>query len=276
MEYLIYCDESSKRGELFSNFYGGALVKSIHLNEVILKLNNYKKEHGITGEMKWTKVTEPYLEKYKGLMDVFFDLLAEDKIKMRVMFQQNSVSDSVIRNFSKEEHGESYFKLYYQFIKHSFGLKYSNLTSNEIYVRLFFDQFPDKEEKIDKFKQFIHRLQYSQDFVNANLSIRYDDIVEVTSHDHIILQCADIVTGAIFFKLNKLNLVTDSQTRRRGKRTIAKEKLYKHIYSRISEMRPRFNIGVSTGIDGNISNRWLNPYMHWLFTPAEVAVGNLR
>ncbi|MGE7875844.1 hypothetical protein [Peribacillus muralis] len=87
MEYLIYCDESIKRGELYSNFYGGALVKSIYLNEVVNRLNRYKEEHFITGEMKWTKVTEPYLEKYTGLINLFFDLLAEDKLKMRVMFQ---------------------------------------------------------------------------------------------------------------------------------------------------------------------------------------------
>ncbi|MCY8561181.1 hypothetical protein MOD26_22250, partial [Bacillus haynesii] len=114
MEYLIYCDESTKRGKLFSNFYGGALVKSIHFNDVVSQLNEYKKSKNITGELKWTKVTAPYLDKYIGLMDVFFDLIQENKVKMRVMFQQNLVSDDVIRHFTKEEHEESYFKLYYQ------------------------------------------------------------------------------------------------------------------------------------------------------------------
>ncbi len=28
MQYIIYCDESVKRGDYFSNFYGGALVRS--------------------------------------------------------------------------------------------------------------------------------------------------------------------------------------------------------------------------------------------------------
>lgn len=27
-EYLIYCDESAKTGKYFSNFYGGALIRS--------------------------------------------------------------------------------------------------------------------------------------------------------------------------------------------------------------------------------------------------------
>lgn len=271
MEYLIYCDESTQRGEIFSNFYGGALVKSIHLNEVVTLLNEYKSSNNIkNSEMKWTKVSNQYLDKYIGLMDVFFDLIKENKVKMRVMFQQNSVSDEVIRSFSKEDHEESYFKLYYQFIKHGFGLKYSNLDGNKVNLRLFFDKFPDKDEKIQKFKDFIYRLQETRDFRDVNICIRREDIVEAVSHNHVILQCADIVTGAMYFRLNKLHLKKDPNTNRRGKRTIAKERLYKHIHRRISEIRPNFNIGVSTGLDGNLSNRWHYPYLHWLFKPSEV------
>ncbi|MCY7770845.1 DUF3800 domain-containing protein [Bacillus haynesii] len=276
MEYLIYCDESTKRGKLFSNFYGGALVKSIHFNDVVSQLNEYKKSKNITGELKWTKVTAPYLDKYIGLMDVFFDLIQENKVKMRVMFQQNLVSDDVIRHFTKEEHEESYFKLYYQFIKHAFGLKYSNFGKDSINLRLYFDQFPDKKSKVDKFKNFIYDLRLTDDFVNANILIRFDDIVEVTSHDHVILQCADIVTGAMFFRLNKLHLEKNEETGRRGKRTIAKEKLYKHIHKRICEIRPNFNIGVSTSNDGHLSNKWAYPYSHWKFTPSQVVKKNLQ
>jgi hypothetical protein len=276
LEYLIYCDESSNRGKLYSNFYGGALVRSIHLKEIESRLKDYKANNNMNGEIKWTKVTAPYLEKYIGLIDVFFDLLIEDKIKMRVMFQQNAVSDKITRSFSKEEHDQSYFKLYYQFIKHIFGLQYSNGGTDEIYVRLFFDQFPDKKEKIDNFKGFIHNLQYSPEFIQANLSIRYSDIVEVTSHDHIILQCADVITGAIFFRLNRLHLEKDPVTNKRGKRTIAKEKLYKHIHKRICETRANFNIGMSTGIDGDWTNRWRSPYRHWLFTPSEITADSRK
>ncbi|WP_330942345.1 DUF3800 domain-containing protein [Bacillus velezensis] len=276
MEYLIYCDESTKRGKLCSNFYGGALVKSIHLEDVTNRLNKYKSEANITGEVKWTKVTAPYLEKYIGLMDIFFDLLQENKLKMRVMFQQNLVSDDITRHFTKEEHEESYFKLYYQFIKHAFGLKYSNLTNEKINLRLYFDQFPDKKTKVDKFKNFIYDLRLSDDFINANLSIRYDDIVEVSSHDHVILQCADIVTGAMFFRLNKLHLEKNEETGKRGKRTIAKEKLYKHIHKRICEIRSNFNVGVGTSNDGDIINKWNYPYSHWKFTPSQVVKKTLH
>lgn len=271
MEYILYCDESIARGEKYSDFYGGALVKSIHLNEVVDKLNKYKSDNKMKrSEVKWTKVTSQYLEKYVGLMSIFFDLIQCNKIKMRVMFQKNSISDPVKRKFSKQDHDESYFKLYYQFIKHAFGLTYSNKMNEDIFLRIFFDQFPDKVENINKFKDYIYNLQHTTDFKNARLKIRYDDMVEAISHDHVILQCADVVTGAMAFRLNQLHLKKDPQTNRRGKRTIAKHKLYHYINERLDKIRPRFNIGVSTGMDSDPKNKWVHPYRHWLFKPSEV------
>lgn len=267
MEYFVYCDESEERGKKFSKFYGGALVRSIHLREVVDSLEGFKKNNSLTGEVKWTKVTEQYLDRYVGLMDVFFDLIREDKIKMRVMFQQNEFSDPRLRGLTKEQRERSFFLLYYQFFKHAFGLQHSNSSLEPIFVRIFFDQFPDTKEKVDSFKEYIHRLQYQPAFQEANLRIRYEDIVEVTSHNHVVLQCADIVTGSMFFRLNELHKVIPEGQRVRGKRTRAKEKLYNHINARIRDIYPNFNIGISTGFKNDVKNLWNHPYRHWCFLP---------
>jgi hypothetical protein len=42
-EYIIYCDESASQGVTFSNFYGGALIRSEHIDRV-RKLIADKKE----------------------------------------------------------------------------------------------------------------------------------------------------------------------------------------------------------------------------------------
>lgn len=270
MEYVIYCDESEKRGPLFSNFYGGALVRSIHLHEVVNALQNYKQNNGLSGEVKWTKVTERYLEKYIGFVNVFFDFIAQDKVKMRVMFQQNEKSDPRIRALSKEVRDDSFFMLYYQFFKHAFGLRYSNANAQyPIGIKIFFDQFPDTKLKVERFKDYIYKLQFQRAFLDSNLKIRMEDIVEVSSHDHVILQAADIVTGAMYFRLNKLHLQKEPGARVRGKRTRAKEKLYNHINKRIREIYPNFNVGANTG-RRDYSDIWNHPYRHWLFIPNEV------
>jgi len=96
-----------------------------------------------------------------------------------------------------------------------------------------------------------------------------EDIAEVRSHDHVILQCMDVVLGSMFFILNDFHLEKPEGSWKRGNRTIAKEKLYKHILRHIRKVYPGFNIGVTTGIAGNPQNRWLHPYRHWLFEPRE-------
>ena len=63
-QYLIYADESHRKGKYFSNFYGGALVNYTERENISNKLNTKKKELGLLQEVKWTKVTEQYLDKY--------------------------------------------------------------------------------------------------------------------------------------------------------------------------------------------------------------------
>lgn len=91
--------------------------------------------------------------------------------------------------------------------------------------------------------------------------------VVATSHDHDLLQCLDVVLGAMAFRLNDKHKVKPLDAHRRGKRTIAKEKLYKHILTRIREIYTNFNIGESTDTQGDYANRWRHPYRHWKHIP---------
>src|SRR5947208_3036376 len=88
-EYIIYCDESTKRGRLFSNFYGGLLMRSTHLDLVRRDLENLKSGLNLGKELKWVRVTENYEQKYLDFLEVFFNLVEQDVIKVRVMFTQN-------------------------------------------------------------------------------------------------------------------------------------------------------------------------------------------
>ena len=102
--------------------------------------------------------------------------------------------------------------------------------------------------------------------------MKKEDIAEVTSHDHVILQCMDIVLGSIFFRLNNLHLEKPEGSRRRGKRTIAKEKLYKYINKKVRGIYPNLNIGITTGINGEFKSLWDHQYRHWLFRPHDYEI----
>jgi len=128
-ELIIYCDESSSRGTHFSDFYGGALVGSDDVDAVRSILAEKKRSLNFLGEVKWTKITENYEQKYIALMDTFFDLIGNGHVKVRIMFTQNMYAAVGLK---KEHTDNKYFVLYYQFIKHAFGFVHANSDGTPI------------------------------------------------------------------------------------------------------------------------------------------------
>lgn len=262
-EYIIYADESIGRGEYYSNFYGGLLVTSNDIDIISRRLQKEKERQHFFDEIKWSKVTSNYLEKYIAVMDAFFKYVKRGRVKVRIMFSQNIHVPVDLEEYHLEYR---YYLLYYQFIKHAFGLRYSNRKGDPINLRIYFDRLPDTREKNAMFKGHILSLERSPQFRDANIRIKEDQIAEVNSHDHVLLQCLDIVLGSMQFRLNNKHKVKPPGKRFRGKRTIAKEKLYKHILKRIQELYPNFNVGISTG-RRNYKDSWRMPYRHWKFKP---------
>lgn len=264
-EYILFCDESDREGLFFSSFYGGLLVGASQYQTVTDRLNAVKAAQNLRGEVKWQKVTESYRSKYEALMSAFFDEVAAGRVKVRIMFRQNARKP---RGLSDEQREIGYWLLYYQFVKHAFGFAHMPPEEHGAHLRIYFDQFPDTGEQAAKFKGFIEALEHSKEFRGVGLRIRKQDITEVSSHDHVLLQCLDIVLGSICFRLNDKHRVKVPGSRRRGSRTVAKDNFRKFILKRIQLIRPNFNIGITTG--GYLPDRWEMPYRHWCFKPSEV------
>lgn len=268
MRYNIYCDESTPKGKYYSRFYGGALVAEKNRIYVENRLLLKKEDTKLTGELKWVKVNAYNLEDYISVVDEFFDLLHSGFLKVRVMFLQNIYQVSHLDYDSSE----AYLKLYYQFIKHAFGLAFCNpKAGNNISVAVFLDEMPENLDRFLEFKRLVANLTNDPDFIRNRVRIRPSDIAGVNSKSHVILQLADIILGSMQFRLNDLHKVKPESSRIRGKKTIAKEKLYKHILGRIREGYPNFNPGMGTGIIA-YSDRWTHPYRHWSFKPNDSRV----
>jgi hypothetical protein len=182
------------------------------------------------------------------------------------MFRQN-VHEAV--GLTREQMEGTYFRLYYQFIKHAFGLKHRPPAAGSAKLRLYFDAFPATKEAATQFKGFLLALKDNPEIHKAGFTLAMEDITEFRSHDHVLAQCLDIVLGAMAFRLNNKHKEIPVGQKRRGKRTVAKEKLYKTILAGICRMSPHFNIGVSTGTPGGPQDRWTAAYRHWRFIPSE-------
>jgi Protein of unknown function (DUF3800) len=270
-ELILYCDESDSSGKHFSNFYGGALVESVHQEEVISRLEACKARLNLLGELKWQKITSQYESKYIDFLSEVFGLMREEKIKMRVMFTHNFFS---AHRLTTEQRENGFFLLYYQFLKHAFGLQHAGVSGSKTGVRIYFDKLPDNAEKCFAFKGFVTGLNANVPFRQAGIFIRSDQLAEVDSKQHVILQALDIVLGAMQFRLNDKHKEIPEGETRRGKRTLAKERVYKHILTEIRATRNgrQFNIGINTGDLSGVENRWADGYRHWIFKPKEGAI----
>lgn len=268
-EYTILCDESEKRGAFFSNFYGGVIVGGSVYREAVERLMAAKETQKIESEIKWTKVGPYEVRRYEPVVREFFNLMGEGLVRMRVMFRQN-IHEAT--SLTPDHYKNEYFLLYYQFLKHGFGLPHMPHHPEGVKLRFYLDQLPDQtREKMSQFRGYVCGLNYEPRIRKAGLVIAEEDVAEVDSKSHILLQCADLVLGSIPFRLNEKHLAKPEGKHRRGKRTVAKHALYKTILGEICRVtkKPHFNIGISTGIDGDYANRWSAPYLHWRFVPSE-------
>lgn len=259
---VVYCDESIKEGAYYSNFYGGALVDESDINLIIKNLEKVKGDTGLNGELKWTNVSLQTLDKYIEFIDKYFYFIFENKIKIRIMFKQGYYKTI---GLTQEQQEHEFYILYYQFLKKAFGFEFCNDKNESIKLKIFLDKLPNKKNKNEKFKQDMLYLQYSDEFKAGNVLIEKENITDVNSKKHIIMQGMDIILGAMKFRLNEEHRIIPEGKKRRGKKTVAKEKLYKHIRKKIVEIYPNFNIGISTGYRGDVSNRWNDQYRHWNF-----------
>lgn len=261
--YYIWTDESDSTGKYYANFYGGILIQSEHYDEVLQRLSIVVKEVGLeTEEIKWQKVNEYTEERYKRIIDVLFELLGEGKAKIRIFFRHRQFEPIGLSN---EQRRKEYPKLYYQFIKNDFGLVFSNPRGKKLRVRLLIDDMPLKGPDRDEFLKSIYHLNELKSFQKANIHINDGDVAEVNSKKHLPLQVMDVVLGSMCFRLNDKHKERGIDGKR-AKRNIVKERLYKHIRTRIWSLHPGFNIGVTTPITKK-SDLWEHPYLHWNFVP---------
>lgn len=264
--YYVWCDESDSEGAFYSNFYGGILIRSMDLPYVLHKLEMRVKELGIDREeIKWQKVNKLMLAPYTGLVDTIFDLLEEDKMKIRIFFSLNKY---VPKYLDRRQMNEEYSLLYYQFLKHAFGFIYSNPTEKIVDLNIALDEMPIDEQEKKKFKGYLVHLSMDENYMKAKIRVKEENVYEVDSKRFLPLQVVDLILGAICFRLNDKHKQKLSGTRKRGVRTIMKEKLYKHINFRIRQLRRGFNVGVSTGFSEPFEI-WDHSYRHWSFVPKE-------
>ena len=270
--YIIYCDESDKKGEFYSHFYGGALIEASKQAAIHDELQAVKDRLNIfDGEMKWQRITAPYADKYIEFVHAIFDIVERGDLKLRIMCTQNR-HVPLLTDYQIER---EYFLLYYQFIKNAFGFRYCDGGQGSS-ASVLLDQVPHNAKKFEEFREYLSSLSTFPIWKRAGFSISYDDIAEIDSKCHNTLQALDVVLGGMQSRMNNKHTHPIPPAKRRTKRARAKASVYKAIKDRIWALYPHFNVGVTTGHPNGPEDRFRMPYRHWIFIPNNAQVDEKR
>jgi hypothetical protein len=72
---------------------------------------------------------------------------------------------------------------------------YSPTVPGGVRVRIYPDEMPLTREEFMTFRNFVTRLSNRSEFKMKRIQFAEEDITQVVSHDHDVLQCLDVVLG---------------------------------------------------------------------------------
>ena len=185
MKYEVYCDESCLEAIFDKNAHKYAAIGGIWLpkdmrEEMKTCIKEIKSKYSVMGELKWNKVTPKYLDMYKEIIDVFFN---KYNIRFRTIIVESQVINNERYNQSCGELG--FYKFYYQ------------LLNKWLYPSKEYDIFLDY--KVNGYRQRLHELHR---ILNNATMAKISNLQALPSHESLLIQMADILTGVVSAKFN--------------------------------------------------------------------------
>lgn len=251
-------------------FFGGVFGLESDCDRLEHDLRAVVTAAGLGGEIKWSSVTGNNLIAYKTLVDMFFHHLEHYDLSYRQMFLDRSFVHVPLEGERPVSSLDLQFKIYYQFLKHSFGLQFLTARNPalEHHVTIRLDNHSSQAHK-SKLTEFIEQLPIK--FEASRLVTR---IQFVNSKHFLRLQVCDLLMGAAGSHGNKMDKRREPGQRGMTKKQKWRLEMAKYIYNQFrkldaSERGSRaFNWFESTGHAGNAENRLNQKLRIWKFTPS--------
>jgi hypothetical protein len=189
MKFEVYCDES--RPDLLSSQHppvrylviGSLWLRSDDRQEFKDIIHGLRDKHKIGGEFKWQKVSPSRLDFYRELVEWFMSMGSE-RLRFRCIAVEHEKVNLVKFHGSDQELG--FYKFYYQMLHHWI------LDFNEYSIFCDFKQ--------NRLRNRLHRLQRCLDC--SNLSANVVNVQAIRSDESVLIQLADVLTGAAAARLN--------------------------------------------------------------------------
>ena len=265
--FAIYADEAwthEKPLNRYHFFFGGLLGSCSEMQELELCLKNLQNKHNDRREVKWSNLSKRNYNLYIDFINCFKNFILFKNIKYRQMFKDRSFHYT---NDPLSNPLEAQYKLYYQFLKHSFGLKYIPNIDSSICIYLDHHSNHAHQRALQEFVSSLPRLLNRKD-----LKIK---ISFINSRKSRILQLCDLLMGAAGYYGNKLHNRRNSG--KIGMNSSQKLKLAfcKYVYNNLKDIdtidrgSKAFNWFESTGTNLNSANHYNHKIRIWKFVPSQ-------
>lgn len=125
-DFAIFADESAITTGRHMHV-GATVVRKLYVRALYQSIHDFRTEHKMHAELKWSKVSNQKLPAYKALVDIFFDFMDRGALTFRVTTFDNHKWDHKRYNNSDPDIGIS--KLFYQMLLHQVIGVYGDLAS---------------------------------------------------------------------------------------------------------------------------------------------------
>jgi hypothetical protein len=273
--FEIYADEAwthnSSPLRRYWCFYGGAFGSESDLGRLDTNLRKVKNGNGHTAEIKWSRLTPGNLKCYTEYVDCLLDAVDAGEVKFRQMFHDRAFVRVPEPGEAPATDLDVQFKLCYQFLKHSFGLRYlAQDTVSDVLVRLDTHSSQKHKEALVSFAAGIPRVLARSDFQ-----------VRTTFHDSAqmpLIQACDLMIGAAGSYGNNMHKIREPGVRGMTEKQRSRLALCKHIRDRLRAIdaadrgSKAFNWHESTGMSGDRANMLRHKFRVWKFIPRKYQI----
>lgn len=274
--YEIYADEAWTHCNPPLNrywcFYGGILGRAADLDRFDTALRAIKKKNNVKSEVKWSKLKEDNISCYKEMVDELMLYLRSGSIKYRQMFLDRAFVRIPEPGEPPITELDVQFKLYYQYIKHAFGLRYLPHAPDGTQVLLRLDNHSSQGHK-DRLVSFCEELPGYLHRPDLTIRVTFVNSAKVPR-----LQVCDVLMGAAGSHGNKMFAKRAPGQRRITPKQKLRNELCKYIYEALKaldrDMRGSraFNWFESTGKGGDPTNLFHHAMRIWKFEPSNYVI----
>lgn len=260
----IYADEAwTQQDPLYRYhcFFGGIMAPPETIINLEKEIRELKKECRFRQEIKWTRSSPKTEEFFIKLINLFKDMMLDDSLNLK--YRQLFLDRKISYKGEPETTLESQYKVYYQFIKHSFGLCHAD-EPIDITINLDTHSSHVHKSQLIAFADQLPRILNKENDLKLNIKF-------IDSRESLPLQLSDVLMGAAGYYGNNLYNLKRENQKRISKNQSAKKRIGKGVYDalrlidNITRENKAFNWFETTGRDGDISNHFYHKLRIWKF-----------